>query len=123
MQPATGTNSGAKAFGIVLLTLIAGVYLWVGQEARNSNDKIKDLEVRMSATERADLAHQRITDANLAEIGKQFSEVETQFRWGKDAVNIKFQEHERIIAVLWEQVMTSKYPATDYWPYIDGAPE
>lgn len=118
----TNQNNGAgsKAYGAVLLVLIAGVYVWVGDQGREASEKLANMETRMTRMVQADLDHQQKTDTKIGEIGVQFTEVETQIRGGKNVVNLKFQEMERLVAILWEKVMGSRFPDTDYWPHVNG---
>lgn len=53
---------------------------------------------------------------NFATIDRKFEEVETQFDWLKDVVNIQKADHERMVALLWQRVYDENLPAVDYWP-------
>lgn len=58
-------------------------------------------------------ANQRTTSSKL-------EEVETQFMWLADVMNLITQHEETVMAVLWREVYGQDMPRRDYWPLHMG---
>ncbi len=52
----------------------------------------------------------------VARFKEKFEEIETQFDWANDIANLRCNYTERILGLLWAEVMGSEFPALDYWP-------
>ena len=94
-------GNGIKTLSVVI-SIIAMIIGLAAAIIRPIQQSIDDLNTRMDRLT-VDLKEARQqpvpeTSARLAEIGKQFVEVETQFRWMRETSQIEIAGHQRRIA-------------------------
>ena len=107
-----------------LLAVVTGVYAIVKPMGQRIDALVTDIEyVQAELVKHEEIPIHIGAAGDLAKLQAGFVEAETQFREGKNAVNIKFQEYERLLAMLWEKVMDMRFPDTDYWPHVSGGEE
>lgn len=104
----SGNGPKALVFIISIIAVIAGIY-----------SMVEPMQQRIDFLERQ-VAHQDVQinalRADQATMQQRFKEIETQFCWMGDIQNVRANNTEKWVALLWKQVTGMDLPATDYWP-------
>ena len=82
---------------------------------QGADDNIKDNERKLS--EHMNSPAHMGTIERMTALEMKLLEVETQFRWMSDVVNLSHQELGKGQAILWKKVMAEELPVRDYWPF------
>lgn len=70
---------------------------------------------------RADLVH-HLTGEGHPATQKMFAEIETQFSAQSQMMNLRYQEQDRLMRMVWRRLYGEDLPPVDYWPHIGTSP-
>lgn len=109
-----GRNAWVQSLSIIagILTILIPVQIAL----------FRPIQLRLATIENHLARHEEkdyhvVAGQKLSAIEKQFQEVETQFDWMSDVMNLKFQEHENYIQIFWKRMFPeTETPKWDYHP-------
>jgi TolA-binding protein len=118
----TDNAQNGKSFSIIaIVTMLVGfATIWNVMSSQIDTLRAENLSLQEKVE-----AHEKIighsgSSERISRLEERFSAMDKSIEHTRDVANMRHQEMQLDIAMLWEKTFSTDYPQRTYWPFVYG---